>query len=79
MGDNGVMEMFRVSVRLVYDKSPVGSWIVRLMLCDAFPPVLLAYTVNIVVVMFTVGVPETVPLSKVNPAGKAGWMAQTST
>ena len=34
---------------------------VMLIVVVAFPPELLAYTVNIEVVMFTVGVPETTP------------------
>ena len=43
------------------------------------PPVLLAQTVNIVVVMLTVGVPEITPLVNVNPAGSEGAIVQVST
>ena len=49
-----------------------------LMLANALPPVLLAHTVNSVVVILTVGVPEIVPLSKIKPVGKPGLISQVS-
>ena len=50
-----------------------------LMVAAAEPPELLAYTVNIVVVMLTDGVPLNTPLEKFKPVGRAGWMDQFST
>ena len=49
-----------------------------LMLADALPPVLLAQTVNSVIVILTVGVPLIVPLSRVKPFGRAGLISQVS-
>ena len=52
---------------------------VMLKVATALPPLLLAYTVNAVVVMLTVGVPERVPFSKFKPLGRAGWIPQVTT
>ena len=51
---------------------------VMLTVVEAGPPLVLAHTVNIVVVMLTSGVPEIVPLSNSKPAGSAGSMAHDS-
>ena len=52
---------------------------VKLIVCKAAPPVLLAQIVYIVCVMFTVGVPEITPSTNDKPDGKDGSIAQSST
>ena len=43
------------------------------------PPVFVAVMVKFVSVMFTSGVPETVPLTKMSPSGRSGLMDHVST
>ena len=70
----------RTSSRSSIDvNSARGSTDVILRKARAKPPELVAFTVNIVVGNEVVGTPDTVPLSKVSPAGKAGSIVQTAT
>ena len=52
---------------------------VKLIVCEAEPPVLFAQIVYIVSVMLTVGVPEITPPANVRPEGSDGSIAQLST
>ena len=77
------MAVPRVSEILVTEavSAATGSSMVMETLVDAAPPELLAQMVNVVEVMFTVGVPLMVPdtVLKESPAGRLGSIAHDST
>ena len=73
------MATVRVKVKsLTSSKAATGSLTVMLNVRLLEPPLLLANTVNSVVLRFTSGVPDSVPFSNVRPYGTAGWMPQIS-